>query len=248
MQICIIIQQERKFAQICSLNRILHKYAAWINFCTNIQPKWKFAHTCIQNWNLKTICSQKSCYCQIRDFSCVRKFLSKSVAINLANVLVSSCLDYCTLLRGITDQYLRRLQGIHNTLCRIITWASRYTSITPHIRSLSWLPIKFCIVFKTCLISYMTLNHGLPPYLSQLLVPYTYVVNTRLSNPSIKYLLNTDTLNYKIHKSRHHFNSCFSFTGPDMWNSLPLQVCSAVSIGSFRKHLKKHLFHLSYPP
>ena len=49
---------------------------------------------------------RKSCYCQIRNFSRVRKFLPKSVAITL----VSSRLDYCnSLLRGIKDQDLCRL-------------------------------------------------------------------------------------------------------------------------------------------
>ena len=115
------------------------------------------------------------------------------------------------------------------------------------IYCLSYYPIKYRIVFKTCLISYKNLNHGLPPYFSQLLVPYTSVVNTRRSNPSNKYLL-AYNFNYKIHKSRHHFNSCFSFTVPDLWNSLPLQVRAAKSIGSFRKHLKTNMFHLAYPP
>ena len=146
-----------------------------------------------------------------------------------ANTLVSSRLDYCNfLLSGIKDQDLCHIQGIQNTLCRIITGASTYTSVTLHLRSLSWLSIKYGIVFKTCLISYKTLNHGLPPYFSQLLVPF--VVNTRRSNPSNQYLL-TNTFDYKINKSRHLFNACFSFTGPDLWNYLALQVRSAESIG-----------------
>ena len=92
---------------------------------------------------------RKSCYCQIRDFSRMRKFLPKSVAITLANPLVSSRLDYCySLLRGIKDQDLCRLQGIQNNLCRIITGASTYTSITPHFRLLRLLTIKYRIVFK----------------------------------------------------------------------------------------------------
>ena len=90
-------------------------------------------------------------------------------------------------------------------------------------------------------------KHLLPPYFSQLLVPYKSVVNTRRSNPSNKYLL-AYNFDYKIHKSLHHFYSCFSFTVPDLWNSLPLQVRSAKSIGSFCKHLKTHLFHIAYPP
>ena len=45
------MQKERKFAHKCSLNRILHKYAARIEFGTNMKPEWKFAQICIQNGN-----------------------------------------------------------------------------------------------------------------------------------------------------------------------------------------------------
>ena len=30
-------------AQICSVNKILHKYAARMKVCTNMHPEWKFA-------------------------------------------------------------------------------------------------------------------------------------------------------------------------------------------------------------
>ena len=191
---------------------------------------------------------RKSCYYQIRDFIRVRRFLPRSVAITLANALVSSRLDYCnSLLYGITSHDLRRLQGIHNSLCRIITRSSRYTSVTPYLRSLHWLPVKFRIQFKICLITYKTLHSGLPSYFTQLLVPYSSAVNTRRSNPTNKYL-STYTFNYKLHKSKRHFNSSFSFVGPSLWNSLPQKLRSAESVGSFRKYLKSYLFQLAYPP
>ena len=154
-----------------------------------------------------------------------------SFAITLTNPPVSSRLDYCnSFLRRITYQDLYRIQGIQKHL--ILHYASRYTSITLHLSSLSWLSISYRIVFKTCLISYKILHHGLLPYFSQLLVPYTSVVNTRRRNPSNEYLV-AYTFDYKIHKSRHQFNACFSFNGPYLGNSLQLQVRYAESIVFF---------------
>ena len=44
---------------------------------------------------------RKSCYFQMRDFVRIRRFLTKSVSITVANARVSSCIDYCnSLLKG----------------------------------------------------------------------------------------------------------------------------------------------------
>ena len=43
----------KKHAPICSQNGNLHKYAAWIQFCTYMQPEWQFAHECRLNENLQ---------------------------------------------------------------------------------------------------------------------------------------------------------------------------------------------------
>ena len=62
----------------------------------------------------------KSCYYHIRDFSRIRRIISRSVAITLANALVSSRLDYCnSLLYSLTKKEMGRLQRVQNTLCRI---------------------------------------------------------------------------------------------------------------------------------
>ena len=37
------MQPERKFAQICSQNESLYKYAAGMKLCKNTQPESKFA-------------------------------------------------------------------------------------------------------------------------------------------------------------------------------------------------------------
>ncbi len=191
---------------------------------------------------------RKSCSYHIRDFARVRRHLTRSVAIILANALVSSRLDYCnSLLYGITGYNLRRLEGIQNSLCRIVTRASRYSSITPHLKSLHWLPIASRIQFKICLITFKTLLLGQPTYFVPLLVPYSCAVATRLSNPVNK-KLSPYSFDYKIHKSKKHFNASYSVAGPKLWNSLPFECRTANSVGSFRKHLKSHLFRLAFPP
>ena len=85
-----------------------------------------------------------------RDFARIRRHLCKSTAITLANALVSSRLDYCnSLLSSISVKDLNRLQGIQNTICRIICRLPRLSSTNCARKSLHWLPVKQRIQFKT---------------------------------------------------------------------------------------------------
>ena len=189
-----------------------------------------------------------SCFFHIKDLSRVRKFVPTSVAITLANALVSSKLDYCnSLFYSYTQKQIRRLQVVQNTLCRIVTRSSRYTSVTPLRKELHWLPVQSRIIFKTNLITYKALVDKRPTYLAQYLQPYKSVKNTRRSNPN-KLTLNLLYFDYKNHKSYNHLKHSYAFSGPRLWNQLPLNVRSAPTVSSFRSRLKSYLFELAYPP
>ena len=88
----------------------------------------------------------------------------------LATALVSSCLDFCnSLVYGIADIDLTRLQRLQNQLARLVTKSPPFThSITP-LRSVHWLPVKFTILFKINLLTYKTLREKQPVYLHPML-------------------------------------------------------------------------------
>ena len=114
---------------------------------------------------------------------------------------MSSRLEYCnSLFLSLTDFELRRLQLVQNSLCRVVTWSSKYCHITPQFKKLHWLPIKYRIQFKIGLITYKSLNQGEPVYLRELIHPYTSSRNTRRSTPKLKFL-HTPTFDRKVHKS-----------------------------------------------
>ena len=141
---------------------------------------------------------------------------------------------------------LRRLQLVQNSLCRVVTRSSKYCHITPQLKKLHWLPIKYRIQFKIGLITYKTLNQGEPVYLRELIHPYTSSRNTRPSTPKLKFL-HTPTFDRKVHKSVKQFSNSFSHYAPVLWNSFPFQIRNSPSVTSFRKHLKTHLFNSSFP-
>ena len=61
----------------------------------------------------------------------------------LANALVYSRLDYCnSLLSGIAETDLTKLQRILNRLARVVTKSSPFTRSVPLLRSFHWLLVK----------------------------------------------------------------------------------------------------------
>ena len=142
------------------------------------------------------------------------------------------------------------LNSIQYSLCRIVQRTSRFSRehMSPHLRSLHWLPVKQRITFKWCLLIFKTLKFGLPPYFSPYFVPYTCKISTRRSAPS-KHLLSHDVVpfNRNIHKSKLQFDNSFAASGPLVWNSLPEKVRCCDSLYTFRRQLKGHLFHSAFP-
>ena len=125
----------------------------------------------------------KSTRVHARDLYRIRPLLDLT-SVLLANALVSSRLDYCnSLFLSLTDFQLRRLQLVQNSLCRAVTRSSKYSHITPQLKKIHWLPIKYRIQFKIGLITYKILNQGQRVYLRESIHPYTSSRNIRRSTP-----------------------------------------------------------------
>ena len=184
----------------------------------------------------------------MRDFSRIRRHLSKSTAITLANALVGSRLDYCnSLLNKISVRNLTRLQAIQNALCRIVCRLPRYSSTSSAGQSLHWLPVKQRIQFKNYLLTYKAHHTGLPPYLKSALVPYSCSsYSTRRSSPT-ENILTTMSCDSR-HTSKSHLDYSFDYIAPRNWNKLPDHVRLASSVAIFRKVLKTYLFQQAFLP
>ena len=78
----------------------------------------------------------KSTRVHARDLYRLRPLLDLNTSVLLANALVSSRLDYCnSLFLSLTDFELRRLQLVQNSLCKVVTWSSKYSHITPQLKN-----------------------------------------------------------------------------------------------------------------
>ena len=98
--------------------------------------------------HVKTTC--KACFLQMRDLRGIRQYLTPIVAVLAANALVSSRLDYCnSLFRGLSCFNQQKLQSIQNPPTRIVTNHRKYAHVTPILKQLHWLPVKYRCMFKT---------------------------------------------------------------------------------------------------
>ena len=91
----------------------------------------------------------KSCYCHIRDLRRIRSSLDQSTATTIATSMIHSKLDYCnSLFLNLPKFELNRLQSILNSAARAITNTSKFSKITPVLKSLHWLKISERIHYK----------------------------------------------------------------------------------------------------
>ena len=190
----------------------------------------------------------KACFLQMRDLCRIRQYLTTEVAVLAANALVSSRLDYCnSLFRSLSCFNLHKLQSIQNTLARIVTNHRRYAHVTPILKQLHWLPVKYRCMFKTATLVYKFLHSGSPSYFQPYLSPSSSSYSTRRSHPDCQYLT-VPPFRPSVFKSVKHFDHSFAFDAPRIWNELPHDVRSATSVASFRKKLKTYLYAKAYPP
>jgi hypothetical protein len=171
----------------------------------------------------------------------IRKFLTHETAQILINSFVTSRLDYCnSLYYGLPANQLNKLQRVQNAAARLICNLSRFDHITPTLKDLHWLPVKFRIDFKIQLIVFKVLHGLAPDYISELITikpPSSYSMRS-----NSKLLLQKTTLKTLPTLGDHSFGCA----APNLWNDLPSRIQQADSIGSFKKLLKTHLFRKAY--
>ena len=159
--------------------------------------------------------------------------------------IVSSRLDYCnSLLVDMSEKNFAKLQVVQNTLARVVTGTKRYDHIkrevihiTPVLANLHWLPIKARVTFKIATLIYNIQQSNSPFYLASLLPEY---------KPS-RELRSSAKEQFKVTASKLKTSSrAFRHSAPNVWNTLPTSIRDCLTIGSFRRNLKTHLYKTAY--
>ena len=190
--------------------------------------------------HIRNVC--KKAFFHLRRISRIKRFLSRSSLIRLIQSFVFSHLDYCnSLLAGLPDTSIKRLQNVQNSAARLVTGAKRFDHISTHLIALHWLPVAQRIDFKISLLMFRCLNDCAPSYLSELISRDSNCHAYRLRSETRGDLLVPPT------RTKTYGDRAFSVYGPRLWNSLPLSVRSCPTIISFKSKLKTHLFRQAFP-
>ena len=180
-----------------------------------------------------------SCFYHMRDLWRICRHLDLNSAKLLTTALVSSRLDCCnSLLYGIADIDLTRLQHVLNQLASLTTKSPPFTGSIPMLRSLHWLTVRLRILFKINLLTYKTLCEKQPVYLHSILAALIPSRSLRSNNDN-----SLSVPGVKTNTGARAFHTC----APYLWNNLPLSVRSASSVATFKKYLKTHLLDLAFP-
>ena len=184
--------------------------------------------------HIKYLC--RILFCQLRRIGKIRSFLSTDAANKLTVSLILSRLDYCnSLIAGLPDNKLNKLQRIQNHAARLVLRKSKHESATTLLRTLHWLPVKARIQYKiACLCFQCIYQNSMPPYISDLLHPYCPSRTLRSLDAS---LLTVPRFSLATFGKKS-----FSVFGPTVWNSLPLSLRKSQCFTTFKEKLKTHLF------
>ena len=110
---------------------------------------------------INSIC--KSAFFHLRNIGSIRNMLTDDACSQLIHSLVTVRIDYCnSLLYGMPDSTLFRLQKVLNTAARILKKIPKFSHITDILTDLHWLPIRQRIAFKILLLTYQAYHNTAP--------------------------------------------------------------------------------------
>ena len=156
----------------------------------------------------------------------------------MVHAFISSRLDSCNaLLYHLPKSLITKLQRVQNAAARIVTRASKHSSITSTLKDLHWLPIHARIEFKICTVTWKALHNSAPSYKKDLVTSYA---------PSRTLRSNHQCLLQIPRCNGNYGERAFSVAAPKLWNSLPVTLRQLENYCDFKVKLKTLLFNKSF--
>ena len=159
----------------------------------------------------------KSCFYHNRNIGKVRQYITNDACKILVQALVTSRLDYGnTLLQGLLQVLIQRLQRIQNCAAHLITRSRKSEHIT--------------FRFKVNTFTYKVLNGLAPAYTSDIVQKHQTTRSLRSTEKSV--------LVVPVPRTATYGERCFSRHAAILWNDLPENIKQLNTLSSFKRYLK----------
>ena len=184
----------------------------------------------------------RTCFFELRRLASIHRFLTSTSTATLVSAFVLSRIDYCnSLLFASTHDVTTHIQRIQNYASRVILRLPMSSSITIHLKSLRWLPVKARSTYKIACLCYHCHSSTAPSYVIDMLHRKPlHIRNTRSSSYTMP------LLNRPEHSKAILGDRSFYFASTSVWNSIPNVVRCSPSLSSPKSRLKTYLFRSVY--
>jgi hypothetical protein len=142
---------------------------------------------------------------------------------------IMSHINYAsTIWSGASKNNLTKLNSLHRRAVKLIS-DTPLVSTDQKLQNLKILPLDKQFDFNVAVLMFKIKNNMAPPYLQSLLIPSTDRYN------SDRYLCPKTRVDI--------YKSSFAFSGPYVWNTIPINIKSVNSLQSFKSSLKHYLLN-----
>ena len=112
----------------------------------------------------------RTCYFELHRLASIRRFQTSTVTATLVSAFAYARIDSCSsLLFGSTHYVTSHLQRKKNCAARVILCLPKSSSITIHLKSLHWLPVKVRSTYKIACLCYHCHSSTAPSYVADML-------------------------------------------------------------------------------
>ena len=175
------------------------------------------------------------CNFNLRKIKGIKYSLDVDSRLMLVKSHILSKIDYCNiLLSTLSQNQLQPIQRVLNCAMRFAYNLKGRDSVSQYLKNAHILPVKYRVMFKSCVMVFKILNGSSPEYLKDLVT---------VIPPNHRYLRSSNDL---FRLSDSPFANCIRNSMILNWNNLPMDIRFSQTLSSFKKLLKTHYFRIAF--
>ena len=159
----------------------------------------------------------RTCYFELRCLASICRFLTSTATATLVSAFALSRIEYCnSLLFGSTHNVTSHLQRIQNNAAQVILRLSKSSSITIHLKSLHWLPVKVRSTYKIACLCYHCHSSTAPSYVTCCIESHCTTATLAPAHTPCLFSIDLRTVRQQL--------MIIYFASSPVWNSIPNYV------------------------